>query len=62
MEHKRDSTIEQLKTFVLDESRAEVIEYAVVTFILLLSTGLLLREIYDTVLEVMKQILVELTH
>ena len=62
MAHKRDSTIEQLKTFVLDESRAEVIEYAVVTFILLLSTGLLLREIYDTVLEVMKQILVELTH
>jgi len=62
MENKRRSTIEQLKRFVLDESGAEVIEYAVVTFILLLSTGLLLREIYDTVLEVMKQILVELTH
>ena len=59
--YKRDSTVKQLHRFALDESGAEIIEYAVVTVILLLSTGLILSQIYDTVLDVMIGILEELT-
>ena len=58
---KRDSMVKQLHRFALDESGAEIIEYAVVTVILLLSTGLILSQIYDTVLDVMIGILKELT-
>lgn len=52
--------VKQLKRFILDENGAEVIEYAVVTVILLLSTGLILSEIYDAVLDVMVNILEKL--
>jgi len=61
LDTKRDSTVKQLHRFALDESGAEIIEYAVVTVILLLSTGLILSQIYDTVLDVMVSILKELT-
>jgi len=52
--------VKQLKRFMLDESGAEVIEYAVVTVILLLATGILLRDIYDAVIDVMVSILEKL--
>jgi Flp pilus assembly pilin Flp len=60
MRRIRNSMVKQLKRFILDENGAEVIEYAVVTVILLLSTGLILSEIYDAVLDVMVNILEKL--
>jgi len=51
----------ELQRFLLDESGPELVEWALVTLVLLLATGLILVQIYDQVIEVMKGILTQLT-
>ena len=51
----------KLRDFLQDESGPELVEWAVVTVVLLLATGVLLSQIYDRVIEVMTGILVQLT-
>ncbi len=53
--------VKELQRFLLDESGAELVEWALVTVVLLLSTGLILIQIYDEVIKVMEGILVQLT-
>jgi len=51
----------RFRKLVLDESGPELVEWAVVTVVLLLATGVILSQIYDRVIEVMVGILVQLT-
>jgi Flp pilus assembly pilin Flp len=51
----------KLREFLQDETGPELVEWAVVTVVLLLATGVLLSQIYDRVIEVMTGILVQLT-
>jgi Flp pilus assembly pilin Flp len=51
----------ELREFLQDETGPELVEWAVVTVVLLLATGVLLSQIYDRVIEVMTSILVQLT-
>ena len=51
----------KLREFLRDETGPELVEWAVVTVVLLLATGVLLSQIYDRVIEVMTGILVQLT-
>ena len=53
--------VEELRRFLLDESGPELVEWAVVTVVLLLATGVILSQIYDRVIEVMVGILQQLT-
>jgi hypothetical protein len=53
--------VEEFHKFLLDESGPELVEWALVTLVLLLATGILLSQIYDRVIEVMVGILVQLT-
>ena len=50
----------QLRRFVLDEDGPELVEWALVTIVLLLATGLILIQVYDEVLRVMQSILLQL--
>ena len=51
----------ELRRFLLDQSGPELVEWALVTVVLLLATGLILIQIYDEVLALMQSILAELT-
>jgi len=51
----------RLKTLLRDEAGPELVEWAVVTVVLLLATGVVLTQIYDQVIEVLVGILVQLT-
>jgi Flp pilus assembly pilin Flp len=51
----------ELRRFLLDQSGPELVEWALVTVVLLLATGLILVQIYDEVLALMQSILMELT-
>lgn len=51
----------ELKRFLLDQSGPELVEWALVTIVLLVATGLILVQIYDEVLALMQSILMELT-
>jgi len=53
--------VERFHRFLRDESGPELVEWAVVTLVLLLATGVILSQIYDQVIEVMVGILVQLT-
>ena len=53
--------LERLTGFLQDERGPELVEWAVVTVVLLLATGLLLAQIYDRVIDVMRSILLQLT-
>jgi len=53
--------VKELRRFFVDEDGPELVEWAVVTIVLLLATGLILSQIYDQVLAVMEGILVQLT-
>jgi hypothetical protein len=52
---------EPLHRFLPDESGPELVEWALVTVVLLLATGLLLSQIYDQVIEVLVGILQQLS-
>jgi len=52
---------ERLHRFLRDESGPELVEWAVVTLVLLLATGVILSQIYDQVIQVMVGILQQLT-
>ena len=58
---KRFGMLTRFRKLVLDESGPELVEWAVVTVVLLLATGVILSQIYDRVIEVMVGILVQLT-
>ena len=49
-----------MRRFLLDESGPELVEWAMVTMVLLLATGLILIQIYDEVIRVMEQLLQQL--
>ncbi len=49
-----------LTDFLRDESGPELVEWAILTTVLLLASGLLLIRIYDEVLAVMERILMDL--
>jgi hypothetical protein len=51
----------RLKALLHDEAGPELVEWAVVTVVLLLATGVVLTQIYDQVIEVLVGILVQLT-
>jgi len=53
--------LEKVHRFFLDESGPELVEWALVTVVLLLATGVILSQIYDRVIEVMVGILMQLT-
>ena len=53
--------VEEFRKFILDESGPELVEWALVTVVLLLATGVILSQIYDRVIEVMVGILLQLT-
>jgi len=52
--------LRELRRFLRDQSGPEIVEWALVTAVLLLATGVLLAQIYDEVLLVMKGILAQL--
>ena len=52
---------ERFRRFLQDQEGPELVEWAVVTVVLLLATGVILSQIYDRVIEVMVGILVQLT-
>lgn len=52
--------VEEVRRFLLDESGPELVEWAMVTMVLLLATGLILIQIYDEVIRVMEQLLQQL--
>jgi len=52
--------VEELRRFLLDESGPELVEWAMVTMVLLLATGLILIQIYDEVIRVMEGLLQQL--
>jgi len=52
--------LSELRRLLRDESGAEIVEWALVTAVLLLASGVLLAQIYDEVLAVMRGILVQL--
>lgn len=52
---------ERLHRFLRDERGPELVEWAVVTLVLLLATGVILSQIYDQVIQVMVGILQQLT-
>lgn len=51
----------RVRQFLQDERGPELVEWAVVTVVLLLATGVILSQIYDRVIEVMVGILIQLT-
>jgi Flp pilus assembly pilin Flp len=53
--------VEAFRKFIVDESGPELVEWALVTLVLLLATGVILGQIYDRVIEVMVGILLQLT-
>jgi len=53
--------VERYRRFLRDESGPELVEWAVVTAVLLLATGVILSQIYDQVIAVMVGILKQLT-
>jgi hypothetical protein len=53
--------LQHLHRFVGDESGPELVEWALVTVVLLLATGLLLSQIYDRVIEVLVGIMRQLS-
>ncbi len=53
--------VKTLHRFLRDESGPELVEWAVVTVVLLLATGVILSQIYDRVIQVMVTILEQLT-
>jgi len=61
--HDREGCLmgERLHRFLRDESGPELVEWAVVTLVLLLATGVILSQIYDQVIQVMVGILQQLT-
>lgn len=52
--------LRKLRKLLRDESGPEIVEWALVTAVLLLATGVLLAQIYDEVLVVMRGILAQL--
>jgi len=58
--HRKQIMVEEVRRFLLDESGPELVEWAMVTMVLLLATGLILIQIYDEVIRVMEQLLQQL--
>lgn len=50
----------ELRRFLSDESGPELVEWAMVTIVLLLATGIILIQIYNEVIDVMERILTQL--
>jgi Flp pilus assembly protein TadG len=52
--------VERLRRLWSDESGPELVEWAMVTIVLLLATGIILIQIYNEVIDVMERILTQL--